>query len=193
MIERTITLYRPALALAAALMLAGCATDGNDGTGGLDGRSGGTAGTGSTEVAGSRDVLVVSRVLADGEFIEVEIRHRSHFQKVEQVALIGPDGAWHRARDLRRRMTVAGGGRPHGHFGIAGGSSGPIFTGIGVTIPLGTLGSLFSAPAHRTRALVRVPDPAAYRADPERWQVAVVMGHGLGATTTIKRPAPAPR
>jgi hypothetical protein len=190
MLDRTITLHRPALALAAVLLLAGCATDGNDGSGALGGPTGRP---GQTAEAGARDLLIVSRVLADGEFVEVEIRHRSHFQKVEQVALIGPDGAWHRARDLRRRKTAAGGGRPRGHFGIAGGSSGPIFTGIGVTIPLGTLGSLFSAPAHRTRALVRVPDPAGYRADPERWQVAVVMGSGVGATTTIKRPAPTPR
>lgn len=191
MLTLTFTPHRATLALAAALMLAGCATDGSGGSGALSGPAGSAGGT--TAEAGTRDVSIVSRVLADGEFIEVEIRHRSHFQKVEQVALIGPDGAWHRARDLRRRKTVAGVGRPHGHFGIAGGSSGPIFTGIGVTIPLGTLGALFSAPAHRTRALVRVPDPAGYRADPERWQVAVVMGRGLGATTTIKRPAPAPR
>jgi hypothetical protein len=173
-----------ALALAAALMLAGCA---GDGTGGRDGAAGGTAD------AGYRDLSIVSRVLADGEFIEVEIRHRSHFNRVEEVALIGPDGAWHRARDLRRRKTTSNAGRPHGHVGVAGGSSGPIFTGIGVTIPLGTLGSLFESPAHRTRALVRVPDPAGYRADPARWQVAVVMGRGVGATTTIKQPAPALR
>jgi hypothetical protein len=179
--------HRSALALAAALMLAGCASDGS---GGLDGLAGGTGGTAD---AGYRDLSIASRVLADGAFIEVEIRHRSYFQRVEQVALIGPDGAWHRARDLRRRKTTSDWNRPHGQFGVAGGSSGPIVTGIGVTIPLGTLGSLFASPAHRTRALVRVPDPVGYRADPTRWQVAVVMGSGLGGTTTIKQPAPAPR
>lgn len=176
---------RLAPALFAAALLAGCATDGANGPGAST--TGGTAG------AGYRDLSIVSRVLADGAFVEVEVRHRSAFHQVEQVALIGPDGAWHRAGDLRRRKTTSDFDRPHGHFGVAGGSGGPIFTGIGITIPLGTLGSLFRAPSHRTRALVRVPDPADYRADPTRWQVAIVMGRGLGATTTIKRAAPAVR
>lgn len=180
MIKRLPKLSCAALALLAAALLAGCAADG----GGPGGPAGDTAG------AGYRDLSIVSRVLADGEFVEVEVRYRSQFHKVEQVALIGPDGAWHVARDLRRQRTASDSGRPHGHFGVAGGSSGPIFTGIGITIPLGRL---FSTPAHRTRALVRVPDPAGYRADPARWQVAVVIGRALGATTTIKRPAPAAR
>jgi len=181
MLDGRSKIHRSVLALAAVLMLAGCASDGSGGPGG-----------GAAD-AGYRDLSIVSRVLADGEFIEVEIRHRSYFQRVEQVALIGPDGAWHRARDLRRRKTTSDWNRPHGHFGVAGGSHGPIVTGIGITIPLGALGSLFASPAHRTRALVRVPDPAGYRADPTRWQVAVVMGSGIGGTTTIKQPAPEPR
>jgi hypothetical protein len=171
-------IHRFLTALAAALMLAGCAAE----------RSSGPGGSARLVKPGAHDLSIVSRVVAGGAFVEVEIRHRSLFERVEQVALIGPDGAWHRAHDLRRQRTVSDWDRPHGHFAAAGGSGGPFFTGIGITIPLG---KPWRAPAHRTRALVRVPDPAGYRADPSRWQVAVVMGRGLGPTTTIKRPAPA--
>lgn len=184
MIGSPLRRYGMALALLATLALAGCAGDGSAFPGSQQG---------GTDGAGYRDLMVVSRVLADGAFVEVEVSHRSHLHRVEQVALIGPDGAWHIARDLRRQRTTSDWDRPHGYIGASGGSSGPIFTGIGITIPLGTIGSLFRAPAHHTRALVRVPDPAGYRADPTHWQVAVVIGQGLGATTTIKRPAPAVR
>jgi len=180
---RTVTVFALAC-LAGAAMLAGCAQYGTGGTGGTGGMGGG---------AGARDISIVSRTVADGEFVEVEIRHRALFRRVAQVALIAPNGEWHRARDLRsRRTTDYGGlgGRPRGHFGIAGGSGGPIFTGIGITIPLG---GLFRQPTHRTRALVRVPDPAGYRTNSARWTVAVVMERGLGSTKTIKRPAPAVR
>ncbi|HUT49369.1 MAG TPA: hypothetical protein VM325_08520 [Alphaproteobacteria bacterium] len=171
-----------------AAMLAGCAADA---TGGIGGQPG--AGDPTATVADARDISIVSRAVGDGEFVEVEIRHRSHFRRVAQVALIAPNGEWHRARDVRTRRTTAYGslgGRPRGHFGIAGGSGGPIFTGIGISIPIG---GLFRAPTHRTRALVRVPDPAGYRTNSARWTVAVVMEQGLGATKTIKRLAPAVR
>ena len=174
-------LVRPAIALFVAAALAGCAADGAGGPG---------AQGGDQAAAGVRDLSIVSRTLADGEFVEVEIRHRSRFHKVEQVALVAPNGAWHQARDLRSRRTSDYGGRPGGHVGVAGGSGGPVFAGICITIPLGML---FSAPTRRTRALVRIPNPADYRANPERWQVAVVIGLGLGATKTIKRAAPAVR
>jgi hypothetical protein len=181
MLKSTSRLQRAALVLATLAMLAGCASDGG---GGLAGLADGTAD------AGYRDLSIVSRVVAEGEFVEVEIDHRSLLNRVEQVALIGPDGAWHVAHNLRRQRTSADWDRPHGYLGATGGSGGPIFTGIGITIPLGTM---FREPAHHTRALVRVPDPAGYRADPARWQVAVVIGSGLGPTTTITRPAPAVR
>ncbi|MDH3235700.1 MAG: hypothetical protein OEQ29_19425 [Alphaproteobacteria bacterium] len=168
--------FRPVILFVMTAMLAGCAADGT--------------GDPMAAQAGVRDVSIVSRTLAGGEFVEVEIRHRSHFRRVAQVALIAPNGEWHRARDVRTRRTDVYGGRPRGHFGIAGGSSGPIFTGVGISIPIG---GLFRAPTHRTRALVRVPDPAGYRASSTRWTVAVVMEQGLGSMTTIKRPAPAVR
>jgi len=175
---------RTAFALAMTAVLGGCAADG---TGELVGPA----------EAGLRTISIVSRTVADGEFVEVEIRHRSRFHHVAQVALIAPNGAWHRARDVRSRQITEHGawsGRPRGHFGISGGSSGPIFTGIGISLPIGIpIGSLFRAPTHRTRALVRVPDRAGYRADTAHWTVAVVMEQGLGPATTIKRPAPAPR
>jgi len=165
-----------ALILAAAL--SGCA-----GPGGYAGGFGPP-----THGTGIPGFSLSSRALASGEFVEVEVRHRSLRHRVEQVALVGPKGRRHVSRDVRTERERIAPARPGGHIGIAGGSGGAgIFTGIGITFPLG---SWFRNPTYRTRALVRVPDPARYRADPTAWRVAVVMGRRYGTPRVIERPAP---
>jgi hypothetical protein len=158
----------------------------------LTGCAGGPDGSGdAAENARVRGLWIFSQTLADGAFVEVRIRHSSLYHRVEQVALVAPDGARHRAEELRTERIVPESATPSGRIGVSGGSGGFFFTGIGISIPLG--GLIRRQPIYRSYALVRIPDPAAYRANPARWKVAVVIDDRLGARQTIERPAPALR
>lgn len=154
-----------------AVWLAGCA---------------GSAPVGGDGVPG---LAVVSRTLAGSDYVEIEVLHRSLHHRVEQVALVAPDGARFPSRDMRTE-SVRESYRPATSIGISGGSGGHLGVGVGFVFPLG---GLFGNPAYRTRALVRVPDKASYRRRNKDWKVSVVMGTRNGKPKTILRPAPAPR
>lgn len=134
-------------------------------------------------------LAVVSRTLAGSDYVEIEVIHRSLDHRVEQVALVAPDGARFPSRDMRTE-SVRGTYRPGASIGISGGSGGHLGVGVGLLFPLG---ALFRNPVFRTRALVRVPDKASYREQNKAWKISVVMGYRYGKPKTILRPAPAPR
>lgn len=134
-------------------------------------------------------LAIVSRTLAGSDYVEIEVIHRSLDHRVEQVALVAPDGARFPSRDMRTQ-SVREAYRPGTSIGISGGSSGRVGIGVGFLFPLG---GLFRNPAYRTRALVRIPDKASYRRENKAWKVSVVMGYRYGKPKTILRPAPAPR
>ncbi len=149
----------------------------------------GCAGTAPAGRDGVPGLAVVSRTLAGSEYVEVEVVHRSLNNRVEQIALVAPDGARFPSRDMRTE-SVRDTYRPGASIGVSGGSSGNIGVGVGLLFPLG---GLFRKPAFRTRALIRVPDRYSYRREKKAWKISVRVGYRYGAPKTILRPAPAPR
>jgi hypothetical protein len=149
----------------------------------------GCAGTAPLDRDGVPGLAVVSRTLAGSDYVEIEVLHRSLHHRVEQVALVAPDGTRFPSRDMRTK-SVRQSYYPGSSIGISGGSGGHIGVGVGFLFPLN---GLFRNPAYRTRALVRVPDKDSYRRRNKDWKIAVVMGTRHGKPRTILRPAPAPR
>lgn len=149
----------------------------------------GCAGTAPVGRDGVPGLAVVSRTLAGSDYVEIEVLHRSLDHRVEQVALVAPDGTRFASRDMRTE-SVRETYRSGTSIGISGGSGGHLGVGVGFLFPLG---GLFRNPAYRTRALVRVPDKASYRRQNKDWKISVVMGYRYGKPRTILRPAPAPR
>lgn len=158
------------LLLAAAGLLAGCAGDpaAPDGVPGL---------------------AVHSRVIGPGDYVEVLADHRSLDHRVEEVALVDPDGTAHPARDFERE-TVRYDSGPGGAFGVGGGAFGSGGTNIGAGVSLGF--PLDGQALYRTRATMAVPDPETYRRAPEAWRIRVVVEHRSGTQKIIERPAPVP-
>ena len=149
----------------------------------------GCAGLAPAGPDGVPGLAIVSRTLAGSDYVEIEVRHRSLNHRVEQIALVAPDGARFPSRDMQTQ-SVSQNYRPGTSIGISGGSSGRVGVGIGFLFPLG---GLFRNPTYRTRALIRVPDKTSYRLENKAWKISVVMGYRNGAPKTILRPAPAPR
>ena len=99
--------------LIAAAVLSGCAQSG--------GQYGASKYPGPE--AGIPGFSLASRTVASGEFVEVEVSHRSLNHRVEQVALVGPDGRRTISRDIRTERVRVVPARPGGHLGISGGSA----------------------------------------------------------------------
>lgn len=80
-------------------------------------------------------------------------------------------------------------------IGVFGGSWGSSSGGgVGIGVPLGGYGSATVPPGDlvRSRALILVPDMAAYRRNWENYTVRVKFGSAGGGTTTADLPAPPP-
>jgi hypothetical protein len=134
---------------------------------------------------------VAARFAAEGgDRIEVTVADP---QPVETAELVAPDGAATAAYQIDRSKTVEEDGRasPSVGVGVFGGSSGHIGTSVGIGIPIFGNGAP-EDPVIDSRALIRVPDMAAYRA---RWTEYRLRLH-LGTTDTNRRimeiPAPRP-
>ncbi|MHA1537399.1 MAG: hypothetical protein ACTSUD_07575 [Alphaproteobacteria bacterium] len=68
------------------------------------------AGCAATAPAGRDGVpglAVVSRTLAGGDYVEIEVFHRSLEHRVEQIALVAPDGARFPSRDMRPEASAS--------------------------------------------------------------------------------------
>lgn len=138
--------------------------------------------------AGVSGLRIDSRVIPGGQAVEVQADHRSFDHRVEDVALIAPDGTAHPAREYERE-TVRYQSSPSGAVGVGGGGWGSggasVGAGVSIGIPLAAGESLY-----RTNAVVPIPDPDEYAAYSESWTVRVTIEHRSGAQRTVDRPAP---
>lgn len=137
---------------------------------------------------GIAGLAVDSRVIPGGGAVEVQADHRSLDHRVEQVALVAPDGTVHPAVEYERE-TVRYNSSPSGAVGVGGGGwgSGGSSVGAGVSLgfPLAGGGALY-----RTNAIVPIPDPDEYAAYAENWTVRVTVEARSGARRDYDRPAP---
>jgi hypothetical protein len=165
---------RPVLALALALFVASC--------------SGPAPGLGG--VPGLR---VASEVVGiDGSTIQVEAAHQSYNNRIEQIALVGPDGRTYTANDTTTETVTDRGYYGGNSVGVGvggGGGSGGGFGGVGIGLGLGSIGG-GSRPVFRTVARIPIPDKAAYRRAPQDWKIAITVGQKDGPSQVITQPAP---
>lgn len=113
-------------------------------------------------------------------------------QAMESAELVAPDGTAIAAYQIDRNRTVVDGDgpRPSVGVGVFGGSSGHIGTSVGIGFPL------FGAddpdePVIDSRALIRVPDMAAYRAVWQTYRVRLRFGPPENERV-MELPAPRP-
>jgi hypothetical protein len=124
--------------------------------------------------------------------IEVRVRDIPAGTAVEQVLLIGPGGQRTAAPELVRSTSETGAGalsRPSIGFGVTGGSA----SGINPSISLGW--SLTGGPGRLSRrvgALIALPDPTGYRANPAAWRIEVRYSDVTGRAEVLSLPAPRP-
>jgi hypothetical protein len=115
---------------------------------------------------------------------------------VKSARLIAPDGKLTEAfaidRD-RQSYSQGGGGNPNVGVGVMGGSNGGVSTGIGIGFPIFSSGN--GQATHRitdSRVQIRIPDLAAYRANWQRYAIAVDLDDGVNRRAFQMVP-PAPR
>lgn len=132
-------------------------------------------------------LVIDSRVIGRGDYVEVFADHRSLDHRVEEIALVAPDGTVYRADEMRRD-TIETDGSPGGALGIGGGGLGSGGASVGAGISLGF--PLSTRTYYRTSGVVDVPDDAGYAESAEGWTVRVVVEHRSGQTVTFDRPAP---
>lgn len=138
------------------------------------------------------------RTSLEGDAVVIEIRDRNNAYRVDRVELIAPDGRSYPASDITREKvtdnTTYGLGGSNVGIGVGGwgGSSSGVGVGVGLGFPLG--GGRYSDPdaEARTTARIRLPDPAAYRANPNGWLVRTTFSDLTGQTSSAVMPAPKP-
>lgn len=120
-------------------------------------------------------------------------------QPLATAELIGPDGTVVAAAPGQLEPQIPTGSvfGPTVGFGIFGGSSSGVGTGVGIGVPVGGYGGYDGATVPpgelvRSRALILVPDMAAYRRDWEQSKVRLKFGAAGDDTMTADIPAPAP-
>ena len=143
-------------------------------------------------LGGVPGLRVTSQVVGiDGSTIQVEAAHQSYDNRIEQIALVGPDGRTYLPNDTVTETVNDRGGYGGQNVGVGvggGGGSGGGFAGVGVGFGLGSVGS--SRPVFRTTARIPIPDKAAYRAAPQDWKIAITVGYRNGPSQTFTEPAP---
>ncbi len=142
-------------------------------------------------------LIIGSRVVGrEAAYVEVTALHRSRYNRLVRIALVGPDGKETEAEQLRNDvLTGRAYGYPRGPFGsigIGGGGGGiGVGLGIGIAFPLGVF-RRYSRTAYRTRATIKVPAPAAYLKDPGRWRIKLTFDHAKYGRHDVTQSAPAP-
>jgi hypothetical protein len=146
-------------------------------------------------IGGVPGLRITSQVVGiDGSIIQVDASHQSYDNRIEQIALVGPDGKTYPANDTATESVTDrgsyGGGYGGSSVGVGGGSgSHGGFAGVGLSMDLGSLGG-GSRPVFHTTARIPIPDKAAYRAAPQDWKIAVIVGYRNGPSQTFTEPAP---
>lgn len=175
----------PALAFLGAITLAACSTPKP-----MEGAGGNL----KPRVAG---LIVGSRVIGrDAAYVEVTALHRSRYNRLVRIALVGPNGRETVAEQLRHDVLTgyrhgypAG---PFGSIGIGGGSHGRVGIGLGIGILFPLSSYRYRRTAYRTRATIKVPAPAAYRNDPAKWKIKLVFDHAKHGRHEVFQSAPLP-
>lgn len=122
--------------------------------------------------------------------IEVEVKDR---QPVETAELVAPDGSATPAYQIDRSKVVESyAPEPAFGVGVFGGSSGHIGTSVGINIPIGRSDTAPYEPVIESRALIRVPDMAAYRSNWQNWKIRIELGTSETNERVMEIPAPRP-
>ncbi len=141
-------------------------------------------------VIGFADETTASRLGAPA----IEVR-TANPQPLATAELIGPAGtvAAAAAGQLEPQVPAGSVFGPSVGFGIFGGSSSGVGTGVSIGVPVGGYGATVpQGGLVRSRALILVPDMAAYRRDWAQSKVRLKFGAAEGNATTADIPAPAP-
>ena len=143
-------------------------------------------------LGGVPGLRVTSSVVGiDGSTILVDAEHQSYNHRIEEIALVGPDGQRYTSKDTTTETVTDRGYGGHGvGVGVGGGGgSGGGFAGVGIGLDVGSLGG--NRPIFRTTARIPIPDKAAYRRAPQDWKIALTVGQKDGPSQVITEPAPA--
>jgi hypothetical protein len=142
-------------------------------------------------LGGVPGLRVSSQVVGiDGSIVQVEAAHQSYNHRIEEIALVGPDGQHYTSKDTTTESVIDSGygGRGVGVGVGGGGGSHGGFAGVGIGLDMGSLGG--NRPVFRTTARIPIPDKAAYRKAPQDWQIAITVGQKGGPSQVITQPAP---
>lgn len=156
--------------LAALLILAGC-TGGGDGV--------------------TRPVSATFVESEDPTAAEIEVTVADRLP-LETAELVAPDGSAIAAHRIDRSKVVERHEpEPSVGVGVFAGSRGRVGTSVGINVPVGRSGAPYD-PVIESRARLRVPDMAAYRAGWPEYRVRLQLGTSDVNRRTMEIPAPRP-
>jgi len=124
------------------------------------------------------------------DLIEVWLDDR---QPIEKAELLDADGGVVAAGRTSADRTTTSTGESGLGIGVAveGGSSG-VHTDIGLGVPLFGTKDPSPVESFQSRALIRVPNMAAYRGDWQHWVVRLLLGSPTGTERQVEVAAPRP-
>lgn len=126
------------------------------------------------------------------DLLIVEVRED---EPVRGARLVAPDGSFQEAHaiDTEGGRRDGGGGAifPSVGVGVGGGSNSGVSTGVGIGFPIFGVGGGNSRSEYKSTARIRVADPAAYRADWQKYELRLTLGDG-GAAHEVVIAAPEP-
>ena len=149
------------------------------------------AGEGPPPAPAARPTFTAGFLPGSADTVEVTLEDR---QPIEKAELLAPDGTALAADRVSADRTVTSEDQDGLGIGVIaeGGSSDPLQTDVGVSLPLFGTRQPSPAEAYASRALIRVPDMAAYRAGWQRWTLRLLLGSPTGTERTVELPAPRP-
>jgi len=121
--------------------------------------------------------------------VEVTLEDR---QPIEKAELRAPDGTTLAADRISADRTVTSQNQDGLGIGVTaeGGSSDPL--DVGVSLPLFGTKQPSPAESYSSRALIRIPDMAAYRAGWQHWKLRLLLGSPTGTERKVELAAPRP-
>jgi hypothetical protein len=137
-------------------------------------------------------LVTAARVIGpEALYVEAEAAHRSRFHRLERITLVDPAGVEHPAIDVRAdAVRTVGPGYPVGSVGFGTVTGRSTAVGIGLGFPIFVEDSYGNV--YRMRATFRVPNPRAYRRDPNAWRIRLHFERRTQPPVVVDRPAPLP-